>query len=160
MMSPHVAHSTALLSNFHNIKYKYSDIFSHRSSSADLSAPRALRASDYAAPSLRLRDRSVDFTSSTRSSDFSINGIERMRTRPKITNHDDEERSQEYQNILAKAENIKAKDINKVKIFKVHDNNQNIFNKDLDMSKDEISDIINNYDLTTKTINAISKVSL
>ena len=83
-----------------------------------------------------------------------------MRTRPKITNHDDEERSQEYQNILAKAENIKAKDINKVKIFKVHDNNQNIFNKDLDMSKDEISDIINNYDLTTKTINAISKVSL
>jgi hypothetical protein len=103
---------------------------SYRSSSADLSAP-----------SLRLRDRSVDFTSSTRSSDFSINGIERMRTRPKIAIRDDEERSQEYQNILAKAEKIKDKDIN----------------KDLDMSKDQMSDIINNSDLTTKTINAINK---
>ena len=95
-------------------------LFSYRSSSADLSTPRTptlgMRSSDYTMPSPRARDRSMDYTlpRSTRSSDFSINGIERMRSRPRIVVRDEEEHSQEYKNILARAGNIKDRDIMKV----------------------------------------------
>ena len=99
----------------------------------------------------------MDYTlpRSTRSSDFSINGIERMRSRPRIAVRDEEEHSQEYKNILARAESIKDREIMKVAryISGVKDDN-------LDMFKDlEISDIINNADLSSKTVNAISKVN-
>ena len=97
----------------------------------------------------------LSLTGSTRSRDFSINEIERMRTRPRIVAGDEDERSQEYRNILAKAENITDKDIIKVTLIEINwDYNQNMI-KDLDMSKTEKSDIINNSDLSTKTFNAI-----
>ena len=62
----------------------------------------------------------MDFplTGSTRSKDFSINEIERMRTRPRIIDGEEDERSQEYRNILAKVENITDKDIIKVTMLK------------------------------------------
>ena len=62
----------------------------------------------------------MDFslTGSTRSKDFSINQIERMRTRPRIVDREEDELSQEYRNILAKAENITDKDIIKVTMKK------------------------------------------
>merc|ERR1719317_586720 len=118
---------------------------SYRCTSADLCTPKTptlgIRVLDYSVPKIRVRDRSTDLslTGSTRSRDFSINEIERMRTRPRIVGGDEDERSQEYRNILAKAENITDKDII----------------KDLDMSKTEKSDIINNSDLSTKTFNVI-----
>merc|ERR1739838_329194 len=98
-------------------------------------------------PSPRIRDRAMDYTLPrlNRSSDFSINGIERLRNRPKITTQGDDEHSQEYKNIMAKTENYlntcKDRDIS----------------KDLEISRDEMSDMIKNSDLSTKTINAINK---
>ena len=116
-----------------------------------------MRSSDYTMPSPRVRDRSMDYTlpRSTRSSDFSINGIERMRSRPRVAARGEEEHSQEYKNILARAGSIKDREIMKVAryISGVKDDN-------LDMFKDlEISDIINNADLSSKTVNAINKVN-
>ena len=78
-----------------------------------------------------------------------------MRSRPGVTARDEEEHSQEYKNILARAGSIKDREIMKVArdISGVKDDN-------LDMFKDlEISDIINNADLSSKTVNAINKVN-
>jgi hypothetical protein len=87
----------------------------------DVSTPRTptleVRSSDYT----RIRDRSMDLTlpRSNWSADFSINGIERLRTRPKIASRDEDERSEEYKNILARTEeylSTKKRDKSKVKM--------------------------------------------
>ena len=86
----------------------------------DVSTPRTptlgVRSSDYT----RIRDWSMDLTlpRSNRSADFSINGIERLRTRPKIASQDDDEHSEEYKNILARTEkclSTKKRDKSKVR---------------------------------------------
>ena len=89
----------------------------------DVSTPRTpslgVRSSDYT----RIRDRSMDLTlpRSNRSADFSINGIERLRTRPKIASRDEDEHSEEYKNILARTEkylSTKLRDKSKVKVVR------------------------------------------
>ena len=86
----------------------------------DVSTPRTptlgVRSSDYT----RIRDRSMDLTlpRSNRSADFSINGIERLRTRPKIASQDNDEHSEEYKNSLARTEkclSTKKRDKSKVR---------------------------------------------
>ena len=57
-----------------------------------------------------------------RSADFSINRIERLRTRPRIALRDEDEHSEEYKNILARTEkylSTKDRDISKVTVGRV-----------------------------------------
>ena len=65
-------------------------------------------------PSPMGRDRSMAYILSPLSSEFRINGIERMRSRPRVAARDEEEHVQEYKNILARAD-VSTKTVNDIK---------------------------------------------
>ena len=70
------------------------------------------RSSDYTMPSSMGRDRSMAYILSPLWSEFSINGKEHIRSRP--MRRDEEEHSQEYKNILARAD-VGTKTVNDIK---------------------------------------------
>jgi len=105
---------------------------SYRSSSIDLTSPKTPLLSS------RPRERSMDISSSTlRSADFSINGLERYRSRPKYRENDDDH-SEDYKRIISRV------------------NDANYITKDAE----PMMEYINKSDLSPKSINVINKESL